>query len=371
MKANKFTNCSLEEKIFLYMLVFIILLSVISIIGNIAVGLDFALNYKWFTLIILASIAFMDMIKKRHILVFQTVITFLIVFVFFPNGWITSGGVNGITMAYAFLICMAICFIFRGRLRLFFLISEILVVLSLVYIEMRYANVIVNNFQDKQLADLMIQMPLTLLAAAYIIIVFSKAYREEHELLKEYSERLKESNQLLTKISRTDELTGTYSRRYLFERLNEIKAQMQENHHSVVIIMIDIDNFKSINDQYGHAVGDEVLKGVSSRMIAAVKDKGFVGRYGGDEFIIVLEDVSIKDAKETIKEIKKRTSKVRCHDEFRITMSGGMACITIEDDIDDVLTNVDKLLYRVKHSTKDHILFDDEYEVVLKDENVS
>jgi diguanylate cyclase (GGDEF)-like protein len=370
MKANKIMNCSLEEKLFLYMLVFVILLSVISIIGNIAVGLDFALNYKWFALIILTSIAFMDMIRKRHILMFQTIITVLIVLVFLPSGWITSSGVNGIAMAYTFLICMAICFIFRGKLRLFFLISEILVVLFLIYMEMRYPHVIVNSYKDKQFADLMIQIPLTFSAAAYIIIVFSKAYREEHELLKEYSEKLKERNQLLTKISRTDELTGTYSRRYLFERLNEIKVQKMENNYSVVIIMIDIDNFKTINDQYGHVAGDEVLKGVSSRMISVIKNKGFIGRYGGDEFIIVLEDVSIKEAKEMIKEIKKRINQVKLHDEFRITMSGGMTCLTMEDDIDDLLANVDRLLYRVKHSTKDNILFDDECEVVLKAENV-
>ncbi|MBB6217527.1 diguanylate cyclase (GGDEF)-like protein [Anaerosolibacter carboniphilus] len=362
MKINPSNNYSLEEKLFVYMLVFFILLSVVSIIGNITVGFDFAVNYKWIALIVLSCIAFKDVIKKRHIFVFQTIITCIIIFVLFPNGWITSGGNSSITMSYAFLICICVCFIFQGKTRVFFLISEVLVVLSLIVLEMRYPNLIINISLEQQ--DLLIQMPLTLLAAAYIIIVFSKAYHEERELLRQYSEKLEESNQLLMKISRTDELTGTYNRRYLFERLNEIKTQIKEKNQPVIIIMIDIDNFKTINDQYGHVVGDEVLKRVSNGLISAIENKGFVGRYGGDEFIIVLEDTTVKEGAELTSKIKGSLTKLYDHDEIRITVSGGMAQLAIEDDIDDVLSNVDKLLYRVKHGSKDNILFEDECEAV-------
>ncbi len=366
MKINFFKDYSLDEKIFCYALFFMVFLSTFSILGNIIIGYDFIVNYKWICLIIVSLIAIKYSLRKKYLNYFQIIMSSLVIFIFLPNGWITAGGSNNFTLAYGLLICMCICFILKGKTRLFFVISEIIVIILLVYLEMYFPELIYKHPQEKIYRDLIIQMPLTLSAAAYMVIIFSNAYRKERQKLKEYSELLKEKNSILFKISRIDELTGIYNRRYVFEELNEIKGKMQGEKSKVIIIMIDIDNFKNINDTYGHVVGDDILKEVSSIIVRRLGDKGFVGRYGGDEFLIVLETVNINNAKDIMEQIKIELERIDLGKEFKITISGGMAQLSKCDDIDKVLANADKLLYKVKKSGKNGIASNEDNCILTK-----
>lgn len=358
MKSN-LDNLKLEEKLYLYILISLVIISTISFIGNMIIGLNDSANYKWIFLIMISLIGFILLLQKRFIIQSQSVIASLIIFIFLPNGWIDAGGLNNLTIAYIFLICISLCFVFTDKLRIFFIVSEILVLISLIIFEIRYPHILSQYPKQTILLDMFIQIPLTLFLSAYIVIVFSNAFRVEREKLKEYSKLLKDNNKKLLEISRIDELTGAYNRRYIFEILHKLKDRLKEDDVLLaMIIMIDIDNFKFINDHCGHIAGDDLLKKVSSSIISIIHSKGIVGRYGGDEFIIVLENVNEEEAKEIVEKIKIEINKIKIKDQDGISVSGGMVQFEKDNDIDNILSYADQLLYKVKQSTKNNIIYE-------------
>lgn len=364
MNIKNLNKYSLEQKLFIQMLVFSIFLSLISVGGNVLIGLPFAVNYKWVALVLLGILALKYSLERKYEIFFQTTIFSLIIFVFLPHGWITSGGANVISVAYLFLICIAMCLIFHGRLRVFFVLAQMVMTVFLLYMQVYYPQIIGTPSSEKYTLDMFIQMPLTLLAGAYMVVIFSNAYRKEKRKLEEYGKHLKESNQRLMQIAQIDELTGTYNRRYLFEKLEEVRVQIGKENRKAMIIMIDIDDFKTINDTFGHIVGDELLRSIGRCMIEIVKGKGFVGRYGGDEFIMVLQDVSLREAKNIVDQIQKQVTQSYGNDRLGVTLSGGMAQLMDGDDVDDILVSVDNILYHVKRSSKNNILYEKDLDLL-------
>jgi len=102
---------------------------------------------------------------------------------------------------------------------------------------------------------------------------------------------LRQTEERLQKAVRTDELTGLYNRKAFMEYLETICLRAQRQKIPFALLMLDLDGFKEVNDQYGHANGDEALKVVAQRFRECVRGSDFVARMGGDEFTIILEDV--------------------------------------------------------------------------------
>jgi diguanylate cyclase (GGDEF)-like protein len=107
----------------------------------------------------------------------------------------------------------------------------------------------------------------------------------------------------MEKKANTDYLTGLYNRNFIETTTNEWLKQAFERKESIVCIAFDIDNFKSINDQYGHLFGDEAIKQVSEACAQLVSKNELIGRYGGDEFVVILKDVSLANGKNKAEQI--------------------------------------------------------------------
>ncbi len=145
-------------------------------------------------------------------------------------------------------------------------------------------------------------------------------------------------------ISYTDELTGVYNYRFLREKLNEL---IEKSHKLIAIAMIDLDRFKEYNDKYGHLAGDQLLKKISQILRDVIKD-GYVTRYGGDEFIVVLPGSGVRALKSRIE----RAKKVMQHSKdgrLPIDFSCGFA-VYPEDgtDFGTLIDSADKKLYLEK-----------------------
>jgi diguanylate cyclase (GGDEF)-like protein len=160
---------------------------------------------------------------------------------------------------------------------------------------------------------------------------------------------IKKYNTKLIKLSITDKLTGLYNRLKIDEKLDEeSKRASRYAQYRCGIIMIDVDFFKKINDTYGHQKGDEVLVKLSEFMHANVRATDYVGRWGGEEFIIILPNTSANDTFITAEKLRVGANEKLSIAEMTITISMGVGTIFGTESVDKVLKRVDDALYKSK-----------------------
>lgn len=161
----------------------------------------------------------------------------------------------------------------------------------------------------------------------------------------------------------TDGLTGLYNRRYLNDFLEKFSS-LRKNDAEFAIMFIDIDNFKYVNDKEGHMTGDCVLKCMSISLKSLIRPEDILCRYGGEEFVIILSDISKDDALLKAEQIRDTIE----HQAFRckhkhITISIGISFGLQDDDINRVMEESDKALYIAKNAGKNCTrTFTSEYE---------
>jgi len=169
----------------------------------------------------------------------------------------------------------------------------------------------------------------------------------------------KQTEAALKELARHDPLTGMANRRYFFERANQELARTKRHSTTLSIVELDIDHFKQINDQYGHAVGDEVLKSlciVSQRML---READVFARIGGEEFAVLLPDTNLDGAACLAERLRKTIANRKLSlnsGEFNCTISVGVATLKSTDtSIEDCLLRADSALYRAKHNGRNRV----------------
>ncbi|MEW6075338.1 MAG: GGDEF domain-containing protein [Candidatus Omnitrophota bacterium] len=165
--------------------------------------------------------------------------------------------------------------------------------------------------------------------------------------------------QKVNELAITDGLTQVLSRRYWFERFNEELERSKKLGHALSCLMIDIDHFKEYNDQYGHLVGDSILKEVSRTIKENIREIDIMGRYGGEEFCVVLTETEKEDAgfvaNRILQAVQQR--KIVAYDEtFTITISIGIAMFPGNaQECNLLIDKADKALYEAKRSGRNKV----------------
>lgn len=155
-----------------------------------------------------------------------------------------------------------------------------------------------------------------------------------------------------------DELTQLYNRRYGDKCLQQMCKKMQESGIEYCVAIGDIDFFKKVNDRYGHEAGDVVLTKVARILREKIMSKGYVCRWGGEEFLIVLEDCEQEQAKQILQDVLDvlRGQSIECQGQnICVTMSVGVVQVASDEKIDDILRRADKKLYDAKAGGRDRI----------------
>ena len=191
------------------------------------------------------------------------------------------------------------------------------------------------------------------------------------------TEELEEKNITLRDIAIRDSLTGLYNHAAFCDRLDEIFITSRRYKTPMALAMIDVDDFKGVNDTYGHQVGDEVLRGIATVLKTCIREYNFsekfegqrmgdnrnydlAGRYGGDEFMIVLPHCPLKDARKVMERIRLKIKNIPIenHPNFRISGSFGVAVLlphTHCPNSDALITLADMALYKSKAMGKNQV----------------
>lgn len=151
----------------------------------------------------------------------------------------------------------------------------------------------------------------------------------------------------------TDGLTGVHVRRHLLEKLDEELLRAERYKYPIASLFVDVDNFKAFNEAHGHIVGDEVLRRIAQVIRASVRETDIVGRYGGDEFLVMLPHANARDAYSAAERVRKGVEKLSVISKdgspIPVTVSVGMiAAVPHEADVLRFLEIADQALHRSK-----------------------
>jgi diguanylate cyclase (GGDEF)-like protein len=175
-------------------------------------------------------------------------------------------------------------------------------------------------------------------------------------LMREIAE-LKQREAQALQLADRDGLTGLYNRRRLSERLTELIEDAAAQGHSLGVLFIDLDGFKRINDVFGHAMGDELLKTVAARIASRARTDDVVCRYGGDEFIVLLPRVPDRAAAREVADTIAERVALPCRlggEELRVTAAIGISLFPDDGYTGlELLERADRQMYRIKAAAPD------------------
>jgi len=209
---------------------------------------------------------------------------------------------------------------------------------------------------------------------------FDKQIRQLEKVTRisdRYQKMLKEMNATLEQAALQDDLTNLPNRRMIMRYLNSLMESRQltlinagydsitsypikDELHSLpylAVVMVDIDFFKQVNDNYGHQVGDEVLIRFSKQMKDYLVNKGFCGRWGGEEFLIILSEQNLETASQLLEAFKQQVAshlyEISASIKFSLTISIGLTFCRYDDESNSLINRSDKALYCAKAQGRD------------------
>jgi len=162
----------------------------------------------------------------------------------------------------------------------------------------------------------------------------------------------------LEHISRTDPLTGLGNRRYLSDRFAEAQSRSARYGETYALILVDLDRFKSLNDNFGHEAGDEALKETSRRFAAALRSEDSLSRWGGEEFVILLSYATVEAALESARRLRSVLSSTPMNTVGTVTASFGITLLRSSEALADAVARADLALYRAKDAGRDRVEFE-------------
>ena len=163
------------------------------------------------------------------------------------------------------------------------------------------------------------------------------------------TQELEEANRKLERQARQDPLTNLHNRRAVNEYLHQAFVELKRTNVPYSVAVVDIDNFKQVNDTYGHECGDDALKHVAKVLINNSRESDFVARSGGEEFLIVMPATDIDGARVLAEKLRKAAADSPPPALNELTVSIGVANVRLEDQKDSaVISRADKALYRAK-----------------------
>jgi diguanylate cyclase (GGDEF)-like protein len=187
----------------------------------------------------------------------------------------------------------------------------------------------------------------------YLLFMF---LTENNEKVKEVArQKLQEKNEELTCMSQTDGLTGLYNRAHINHLLARNYYHFKRYETPFALIMLDVDFFKKINDQFGHQEGDKVLVSISKTLLANTRKSDAVARWGGEEFLVLCSETSLEAAVNLAEKLRTSIEGLSFDREFSVTASFGVVQVSRRYNVYSLLSEADRLLYNSKRSGRNRV----------------
>ncbi len=206
-----------------------------------------------------------------------------------------------------------------------------------------------------------------------IIFWLNETYEKRRNVRVELKQKYEEVSKFkleLEEVATTDFLTKLYNRRYLLVRMDEERSfHKSEKNAKFIILMMDIDHFKKVNDTYGHQAGDEVLKSVSNTIKESVRKEDLVSRWGGEEIMAILVNSDLETGRVVAERIREKVSETIVNvdgQEIKVTISIGVRSLYMVGNFDNALTQADDALYHAKSTGRNKVVLYSELD--LEDE---
>ena len=183
-------------------------------------------------------------------------------------------------------------------------------------------------------------------------------YADKVVTLQDSIDSMRGEGELLRNSLRTDSLTNLCSRDFSIEVLKAALASSQEEGRPLSVVMADLDRFKDVNDKYGHVIGDQVLAAVAARISCDARDTDTMGRYGGDEFLIILDNTGLADARQVAERIREEVGSNPVHVDdvtVPVTISLGATESCDNDDRKSLTRRADRALYAAKDAGRNRV----------------
>ena len=174
----------------------------------------------------------------------------------------------------------------------------------------------------------------------------------------ELQRKVLEGNERLTELAATDDLTGVLARRFIESHLRGLVAAAARHGRPLSVVMIDIDNFKDINDTHGHPVGDFVLRTAVNRMLSRLRREDLLGRYGGDELMVVLPDIDLDGAVTAAEGLRAAVAETQFKVDgelIPVTISAGAAQWQDAENEAELVERADSALYEAKAAGRNRV----------------
>jgi diguanylate cyclase (GGDEF)-like protein len=274
-----------------------------------------------------------------------------LIFGYLPVLWIFNGGTRSsipyfIPMFASFLTISTISrkasrpnrFASYGVILLLCAVVSALIVLEHVHPEWVYQY----TDESVQVFDIIIGMIFSVICNFLMIMAFEQMYFRQLNKTEE--------------MAICDSMTGLYNHLFIVSRLDEEIGRSLRYHTPLSVIILDVDHFKNINDTFGHLMGDTVLKQVSRGIKSQCRTVDKIGRYGGDEFLIILPETSMENAAILAKRLQDRIEGLTFDEPVKITISQGIAEYEQGESIRALIDRADTHLYSAKHSGRNQFV---------------
>jgi len=189
--------------------------------------------------------------------------------------------------------------------------------------------------------------------------ILEKEIKDKTATLSLQNEKLKQIHKRMVEQSNKDVLTNIYNRKFFNEKLDELLSLHNRYSYKFSFLIFDIDNFKSINDTYGHIIGDKVLVDLTSLVSLYIRSNDYFFRIGGEEFVILLSQTTFEKAQNVANKIRLIIEKdLKSLENKKITVSIGLTQVKQEDSVQSIYKRADDLLYKAKEQGKNRVEID-------------